>query len=106
MARWKRLGSSVALALALAFAGSALAAEPAARPQSPLPDRAPAALPPAESSASQGKQAAEPAKVPHECPKGAYLNCMPPVGPEIEAFCSRAYIDWAKAHCPHFEVVN
>jgi hypothetical protein len=93
MARWIRLGGVVALAFALA--GPASAVEPAMAPESP----------PAASSDSQAKQAVEPGKFPHQCPKSAYLNCMPPVSAELRPFCHRDYIEWAKSHCPHFEVV-
>jgi hypothetical protein len=82
-------------ALALALAAPASAVEPVTTPASPS----------AAPSDSQAKPAVVPGKFPHECPKGAYLNCMPPVAPEIRPFCSRDYLDWAKGHCPHFEVV-
>ncbi|MBI5576324.1 MAG: hypothetical protein HY896_08165 [Deltaproteobacteria bacterium] len=41
----------------------------------------------------------------YECPKGKYLDCMPPLQGEKRNQCSPEYLDWIKNHCPDVRVV-
>ena len=39
------------------------------------------------------------------CPADGYLNCMPIVPPERQAYCSGAYREWITANCSNVEIV-
>jgi hypothetical protein len=50
--------------------------------------------------------AVQPPEAPRrECPPTRYIDCMPPVGETKRPLCNEEYLDWAKTHCPHVQVV-
>jgi hypothetical protein len=40
-----------------------------------------------------------------ECPKAAYIDCMPIVNGTQRPMCTKEYLEWARAHCPGVQVV-
>lgn len=46
-----------------------------------------------------------PGRAGFQCPPPGRINCMPPVRPELGRLCRPDFIDWARRHCPGFDVV-
>ena len=46
-----------------------------------------------------------PRRADFRCPPPGNINCMPPVRPDRSNFCRPEFVDWARRHCPGFDVV-
>ena len=49
--------------------------------------------------------AVQPPETRFECPKSAYIDCMPIVNGTLRPMCAKEYLEWARAHCPGVQVV-
>lgn len=72
-------------------------------PVPPVPSPDPALVTPDQGGTPQGPR--PPERPRFRCPETRYVNCMPPVPESRRSTCSRAYLEWMKAHCPNAEVV-
>lgn len=50
-------------------------------------------------------ETSSPTPVGYTCPASGYVDCMPTVGVDKQASCTKTAIDWFKANCPNFKGV-
>jgi hypothetical protein len=50
--------------------------------------------------------AVQPPEVRYECPKTAYIDCMPMIHGTNQPMCTKEYLEWAKDYCPGVQVVH
>ena len=66
-------------------------------------------IPAPQATPQQGTVSApvvQPPEARFECPKTAYIDCMPIVKGTQRPMCTKEYLEWAKAHCPGVQVVH